>query len=177
VAVRPHQHSYPSASPSPTRIHVVSRAPAAAGPSRWTACGCRDSRNRRHAPPATRPAKRRIGVGQLGEEFVHLPPLAIPVSFFEVFSFPATTLLLSRANPVALDLLVQVTARHLQCAQRSPRRSSRAPGAFVARNARSAACLNSSNVAARSQVASSSAVIRRPPPSFCGPHSRSTSPP
>ena len=46
---------------------------------------------------------------------------------------------------VALDLLVEVRARHVEAAP-SPTRSSRCSRSLASRNARSAACLNSSNV-------------------------------
>jgi len=58
----------------------------------------------------------------------------------------------SPCQTVAFDLLIEVAARHLQCARGLPRRSSRVPGGLVARKRALAACLNSSNVAARSQV-------------------------
>src|SRR6266550_4900603 len=155
VRIRPHQHPHAEQESQPETHPGRGDAARPAGDGGCGARGGHTALRRSGGVPA---AESGVRLGKLREQLVHLAHLAIPVPFFLfVDHYPPPS---PRARPYRSIFLYKLlrgicnvravsdTFQSCSCNLRS-------------RKARSAACLNSSNVAARSQVASPS---RLPPP-------------
>src|SRR6202165_3343111 len=147
VGVRPGQHpnSQYEAEPAPEPgAEPIAAARAARHVGSVASRGPGIDGDRGHAAP-----ERRIGLRQLLEELVHLPHLTIPVPIFFFVRHYA-----SRARPYRSIFLYRLLRGICNVRAVSDTFQS-CSCSLPSRNARSAACLNSSNVAARIQAASS----------------------
>src|SRR6266550_4094934 len=163
VRIRPHQHPHAEQESQPETHPGRGDAARPAGDGGCGARGGHTALRRSGGVPA---AESGVRLGKLREQLVHLAHLAIPVPFLLfVDHYPPPSL---RARPYRSIFLYKllrgicnvraVSDTFQSCSCNLP-----------TRNARSAACLNSSNVPARSQAAS-------PPPRLAVPLPRPPSP-